>query len=82
MDDIIRKYIDVNPEIHHGKPFFRGTRVPVYAALELLAGGKSVKEIAGQNYYPALNADHVRAALHFVAGFGENQEFTLFKNPL
>ena len=39
MDSLIETYVSVDPQIHHGKPCFRGTRIPVYVVLELLESG-------------------------------------------
>ena len=71
----ISQYITVDPEVQHGKPCFRGTRIPVYVVLELLEGNVKPEEIVGENYYPDLTLDHVRAALHFAAEFAKNQEY-------
>ena len=79
MDEITEKYITVDSEIQHGKPCFRGTRIPVYAVLELLEGGVSEDKIICPDYYPELKQDHVRAALHFAAEFAKNQEFGSFR---
>jgi uncharacterized protein (DUF433 family) len=79
MDEIIEKHISVDPEIQHGKPCFRGTRVPVYVVLELLEGGLSVEEIVGVDHYPQLTREHVKAALHFAAEYAKNQEYGSFK---
>ena len=73
-----QKYLSLDPQIHHGKPCFRGTRIPVYAVLELLEGGVKQEEIVGENYYPELTLDHVRAALHFAVEFAKNQEYSPF----
>ncbi len=78
MDPLLEKYVSVDPQIHHGKPCFRGTRIPVYLVLELLEGNVSHDEIVGENYYPQLSRDHVRAALHFAAQYAKNQEFVSF----
>jgi len=78
-DPILHKYISADPQICHGKPCFRGTRIPVYLVLELLEGGISAAEIVGEDYYPSLTLDHVRAALHFAAEFAKNQEFVSFE---
>jgi uncharacterized protein (DUF433 family) len=37
--------IVIDPEIQHGKPVIRGTRVPVARIVGSLAGGMSVEEI-------------------------------------
>ena len=37
--------IDINPKILLGKPVIKGTRIPVYVILDLIAEGCSIKEI-------------------------------------
>ena len=59
----IQRYIAVNPDICHGKPCFKGTRIPVSTILELLESGRSYQDI--HKGYPAVTPNHVRAALHF-----------------
>lgn len=81
-DPILEKYISSDPQICHGKPCFRGHRIPVYVVLELLEGGVKPEEIVGQDYYPQLTLDHVRAALHFAAEYAKNQEHHLFEQSL
>ena len=39
------QHIVLNPEIHHGKPVIRGTRVPRVRILGGLAGGMSEEEV-------------------------------------
>ena len=46
------KRIIVNPKVMVGKPVIRGTRIPVYLILELLASGMTEKELLQE--YPAL----------------------------
>jgi uncharacterized protein (DUF433 family) len=41
MTDLIRERIEVNPEVMHGKPVIRGTRVPVEIILRKLSEGAS-----------------------------------------
>lgn len=79
MDAVIEKYVSVDPQIQHGKPCFRGTRIPVYVVLELLEGGVRSEEIVGADYYPDLTLEHVRAALHFAAQYAKNQEYLSFE---
>lgn len=80
MDALLEKYVSVDPQLHHGKPCFRGTRIPVYVVLELLEGGVSPEQIVGSEYYPDLTLDHVRAALHFAAQYAKSQEFLSFEH--
>jgi uncharacterized protein (DUF433 family) len=79
MDNLIEKFISADPEIHHGKPCFLHTRIPVYAVLELLEGGTSWEAVVGPDYYPALTRDHIRAALHYAAQAAKNEEYVPFK---
>ena len=58
-------YIEVRPGVRSGKPCFRGTRITVYDLLEYMAGGMTEAEIL--NDFPALTAQHIRAALAFAA---------------
>jgi uncharacterized protein (DUF433 family) len=53
--------IVVDPEVMVGKPVIKGTRVPVYLILELLAQGLTVEEILKD--YPHLTRDDVAAVL-------------------
>jgi uncharacterized protein (DUF433 family) len=57
--------IVVNPEIVHGRPAVRGTRVRVTDVLSLLATGASEAEILED--YPYLTADDIRACLAYAA---------------
>ena len=45
MSDGMNERIAIDPEIQHGKPVIRGTRVPVARILGGLAGGTSEEEI-------------------------------------
>ena len=79
MDELIQKYISVNPDICHGKPCFRGTRIMVYLVLELLEAGEKPEDIVGPDCYPELTLEHVKAALHFAAEFAKNQEYAFLE---
>ena len=54
--------IVINPELQHGKPVIRGTRVPVTRILGGLAGGMSFDEIS-QEY--EVTVEDIRAAIKF-----------------
>ncbi len=60
MDD----RIVIDPEIQHGKPVIRGTRVPVARIVGGLAGGMTEDEIKRE--YEVTTAD-IRAALAYAA---------------
>lgn len=71
-EHLIEKYISVNAEICHGKPCFKGTRIMVYLALEMLEAGATYEEI--RKGYPALTREHIKAALHYAARVLEERE--------
>jgi uncharacterized protein (DUF433 family) len=55
--------IEVNPEICHGKPVIRGTRIMVRNILGAFAAGESMRDILKS--YPELTADDIAAALAY-----------------
>lgn len=59
----INDFIVVDPEICHGKPTFKGTRIMVHIILEMLEAGATIKEIF--QAYPPLTEEHVKAAYEF-----------------
>lgn len=56
--------IVLDPEIAHGRPVIRGTRVPVAVILGALAGGMQIDETA-QEY--GIEQEDVRAAIGYAA---------------
>jgi len=56
--------IEVDPNVHFGKPCVAGTRIPVQAVLELVGEGISFERII-QDYYPDLTADDIRACVRY-----------------
>lgn len=76
----IEKYIVVDPNIAHGKPCFKGTRIMVHLILELLAAGEKPEQIIN-GAYPQLTPKHIEVALQFAAEAMENKEqYTVFSN--
>ena len=60
-----QSYIQIEPDLHHGEPCIRGTRIPVAVILANLAEGLSIPDLLRE--YPALQEEHVRAALAYAA---------------
>lgn len=56
--------IVIDPEIRHGKPVIKGTRVPVDVILGSLAGGMSVEEVAKEY---GISKEDVLAAIEYAA---------------
>jgi len=55
----------VSPDLHHGDPCIRGTRIPVATILGSLADGMTAEEI--REAYPQLTQDDIQAALAYAA---------------
>ena len=63
--------IAIDPKIMHGKPCVKGTRIPVYVVLNLLAGGMQEKEIIAS--YPDLETDDIHACIAYGAILAEEE---------
>lgn len=57
--------ITINPEICHGKPTIRNSRLLVTTILELLASGMTYEELLID--YPNLEVEDIHACLNFAA---------------
>lgn len=73
----INKYIVADPEICHGKPTFKGTRVMVWQILEMLAAGESPRTIL--HAFPSLRPEYIKAALEYASSI--TQEGYVVINP-
>ena len=60
----MKERIQINPNIHFGKPCVAGTRIPVLSVLELVSEGISFEEII-KEYYPDLQLEDVRACIQY-----------------
>ena len=57
--------ISVNPNVCHGRPCIKGTRIWVSLVLDFLASGSTREEIL--NEYPQLTAEDVQACIAYGA---------------
>ena len=64
--------IVIDPEIQHGKPVIKGTRVPISRIVGGLAASMSKQEII-QEY--AVTEEDILAALHYAAELIDSEEF-------
>ena len=64
--------IHVDPNICHGKPCIKGTRIMVAVILDNLAEGLDPDEIAAE--YPPLTIEGVRAAIAYAAELAREEE--------
>jgi uncharacterized protein (DUF433 family) len=60
-----KQRISIDPNICHGKPCIKGTRIMVWIIVDCLASGDSVEEVLAA--YPSLTREDVQAALAYAA---------------
>lgn len=68
--------ISVRPDICHGKPCIQGTRIQVAQVIDLVAAGKSFRDIE-TDYFPGLTDDDIRACLEFARDIVQNEDIHL-----
>jgi len=73
MNTRLLNRISVDPDICHGKPCIRGTRIMVTVILDNLAEGLSLAEIVAE--YPPLVIEDVQAAIAYAAMLTREEEF-------
>lgn len=67
--------IVIDPNICHGKPIIKGTRIMVANILSLLGGGYSVSQIL--DYYPDLSEEDIKAAIEYAIETIQEEEVVL-----
>jgi uncharacterized protein (DUF433 family) len=60
-----RDRIAINPDVHHGEPVVRGTRVSVSLIIGSLADDDTADQLLTS--YPQLTMEDIRAALRYAA---------------
>ena len=60
-----RDFITADPEVCHGKPCIKGTRIMVSVVLDNLAAGVPLDELLES--YPSLTREAARAAIAYAA---------------
>ena len=65
--------ISSDPDICHGKPCIKGTRIPVYLIVSLVAEGESIESIIQD--YPSLTPEDIKAAIHYAARLCEYEAY-------
>lgn len=77
MMETLLERISVDPEVCHGQPCIRGTRIMVYLILELLEAGISPEQIM-RDYYPQLTKEDIEACLHYATTLVRDAEYVPF----
>jgi uncharacterized protein (DUF433 family) len=63
--------ISIDPKICHGQACIKGTRIPVYQILHMLANGDTVEELLQE--YPSLKREDILACIEYAAELTEEQ---------
>jgi uncharacterized protein (DUF433 family) len=64
--------VSVDPNVCHGKPCIKGTRIMVSIILDYLRAGESREEILRQ--YPSLKAEDIGAAIGYAAWLAHEED--------
>jgi uncharacterized protein (DUF433 family) len=64
--------ISIDPEVCHGKPCIKGTRILVSVILDNLAAGLTPREIIEE--YPPLTLEDIQAALAYASELAREEE--------
>jgi uncharacterized protein (DUF433 family) len=67
--------IIIDPEIRHGKPIIKGTRVPVEVILGSLAGGMELQQIAHEY---GIKKEDVQAAIEYATRIIAKEEIGVY----
>ncbi len=70
MEELLDRIV-VDPNILAGKPVIKGTRIPVYLIIQLIATGMNIKDVLKE--YPELEEDDVKAALLYASRLLERE---------
>ncbi len=63
--------ITIDPKVCHGQACIKGTRIPVYQIVRMLANGDTVEELLAE--YPSLDRADILACLNYAASLAEEQ---------
>jgi uncharacterized protein (DUF433 family) len=70
-----REHITVDPNVCHGKPCVKGTRVMVSVILDNLAVGQTPEEI--MKSYPSVSREAIQAAIAYAADLARERIVTM-----
>lgn len=71
----MNNHIEVNPNICHGKPVIRGTRIMVRNILGSLAGGESIQDIIKN--FPELTREDIEAAIAYAIELVDDTQLSI-----
>ena len=63
--------ITIDPKVYHGQACIKGTRVPVYQILGMLAHEDTIEDLLEE--YPSITREDILACLDYAASLAEEQ---------
>ena len=63
--------ISIDPSVCHGQACIKGTRIPVYQIVGMLANGDTIEELL--RAYPHIQRADINACLEYAAALAEEQ---------
>lgn len=73
--------IETDPNICHGQPCIKGTRIMIYLIIELVESGLTQDEII-RDYYPQITKEDVKQCIHYAVTLIKNQEYVPFEKAV
>ena len=70
MNSLLER-ISIDPNICHGQACVKGTRIPVYQIVGMLANGDTIEELIQD--YPSLKREDILACLNYAASLAEEE---------
>ncbi len=74
-DREIFERISSDPDILHGKPCIKCTRIPVYLIVSLVAEGVTVDEIISD--YPSITPEDIKTAVKYASKLCEYEAYAI-----
>lgn len=75
----INKYIVADPQICHGKPTFKGSRIMVWQILDMLKVGQNTQDII--KAFPSLTPRHIEAAFDYAVSLAKGEKNIVVSFP-
>jgi uncharacterized protein (DUF433 family) len=63
--------ISINPNVCHGQACIKGTRIPVYLIVKMLANGDTIEELLKD--YPSITREDILACLAYAGALAEDE---------
>jgi len=67
----MKERLSIDSRVCHGQACIKGTRIPVYQIVAMLANGDTIDDLLQE--YPSLEREDILAALDYAASLAEEQ---------